>query len=314
MRSPSVKTPHRHSRTVLHIVHIQRSQQTVPQNPQHRLQKLPRQRNPHTFGTATSGIFLNFQISHLFHYIFYLLNVNPVRECVNVNRIKFGLARAILPSPIGRESAEVKLRPARHLRDLLVSEKDGLKAGEGGGGGGGGVDAGEVEGGEEGDEGEDDEAEIGVGGEEGVVEPVAEGVGAGAGRGGGEKGGDGGVSGGEGEEGPGGPVGVGEGGERGVGGWGEKGGEEVDAVAGFGNGLPPGLHRVVVAVAVVVAVVVVVIAVSVVVVVVATRVWIGGGGGGGGGRGTAGDVEVHLWGGGRIGVSVPDLGERKVDQ
>ena len=39
-----------------------------------------------------------------------------------------------------------------------------------------GVDAGEVEAGEEGDEGEDYQAEVGVRGEEGVVEPVAEGI------------------------------------------------------------------------------------------------------------------------------------------
>lgn len=102
----------------------------------------------------------------------------------------------------------------------------------------GGVDVGEVEGGEEREEGEDDEAEVGVGGEEGVVEPVAEGVGVGAGEGGG----DGGVCVGGGEEGEGGAVGVGEGGER-VGGRGrEDGGEGVDAGTGFGDGFPPRVH------------------------------------------------------------------------
>ena len=58
-----------------------------------------------------------------------------------------------------------------------------------------GVDAGEVEAGEEGDEGEDYQAEVGVRGEEGVVEPVAEGIKVGTGEGGG----DGGVGGGGGK-------------------------------------------------------------------------------------------------------------------
>ena len=61
----------------------------------------------------------------------------------------------------------------------VEGKEDGLEAGERRGLRG--VDAGEVETGKERDEGEDDEAEVGVGGEEGVVEPVAEGVRVGAG-------------------------------------------------------------------------------------------------------------------------------------
>lgn len=47
-----------------------------------------------------------------------------------------------------------------------------------------------VAGGDEGEVGEDDEAEIGVGGEIGVIEPLAEGVVGGAGGGGREGGGE----------------------------------------------------------------------------------------------------------------------------
>lgn len=94
----------------------------------------------------------------------------------------------------------------------INGKEDGLEAGEGRGGIG--VDAGEVETREEGQEGEDDEAEVGIGGEESVVEPVAEWVRAGAGKRVGEGGGQGGVDGRGGEEGEGGAVGVGEGGER----------------------------------------------------------------------------------------------------
>lgn len=76
------------------------------------------------------------------------------------------------------------------------------------------MDAGEVETRKEGQQGEDDEAEVGIGGEESVVEPVAEGVRAGARKGVGEGGGNGRVNGQGGEEGEGGAVGVGEEGER----------------------------------------------------------------------------------------------------
>ncbi|RYR17475.1 hypothetical protein Ahy_B03g062205 isoform E [Arachis hypogaea] len=88
---------------------------------------------------------------------------------------------------------------------------------------------------------EDKEAEVWVGGEEGVVEPVAEWVGGGALQGGG----NGGVGGGRGEEGESRAVGICECGE-GFGGGGRKDGSEgVDARACLGDGLPPGVHRVV---------------------------------------------------------------------
>lgn len=64
----------------------------------------------------------------------------------------------------------------------VEGEEDGFEAGEGRGIGG--VDAGEVETGEKREEGEDNEAEVRVGGEEGVVEPVAERIGFGTREGG----------------------------------------------------------------------------------------------------------------------------------
>lgn len=63
-------------------------------------------------------------------------------------------------------------------------EEDGFEPGEGSAAGG---DEREIERGNYGDEGEDDEAEVGVGGEIGVVKPLAEGVVAGAGGGTGEE-------------------------------------------------------------------------------------------------------------------------------
>lgn len=120
----------------------------------------------------------------------------------------------------------------------VESEEDSFETGEGRGIGG--MDTGEVETGEERDEREDNETEVRVRGEESVVEPVTEGIGVGTGEGRGE----GGVSGGGGEKGESGAFGVGEGGEsvvvvR------EDGGEGVDSGTGFGDGFPPGVHRVV---------------------------------------------------------------------
>jgi len=230
MRGTSVQTADREGSRVLHVLRVQRPQETVSEDSERGLENLPGERDSLAFGVANLVVFRNRGVVEL---------------------IAAGAGGGAGPG--GGELAEVELGPGGHVGDLgeegvegdaddggafggfdaelgfqgrgdeadggrgeglgfpergvvdggvgevrdgyeegfavagsglggVEGEEDGLEAGEGRRLRG--VDAGEVETGEERDEGEYDKAEMGVGGEEGVVEPVAEGVGVGAGEGG----------------------------------------------------------------------------------------------------------------------------------